>query len=104
MRKALGSGYRVLACYGHVRELSSKAGSVRSDQDFAMVYAETGKRDALGAKPVRRVVFHEVTPEATGRRRRNGGPGSSPNQAFIGKGLLRSKLCAPILDGHRLTL
>ena len=101
----LGKGYRVIATRGHVRDLPSKAGSVKPDEDFAMVY-ETGKRaartlgavaralekaealvlatdpdregeaiawqvlswleerDAIGGRPVRRVVFHEITPAA----------------------------------------
>ena len=101
----LGKGYRVMATRGHVRDLPSKAGSVKPDEDFAMVY-ETGKRaartlgavakalekaeslilatdpdregeaiawqvlswleerDAIGGRPVRRVVFHEITPAA----------------------------------------
>ena len=94
-----------MATRGHVRDLPSKAGSVKPDEDFAMVY-ETGKRaartlgavakalekaeslilatdpdregeaiawqvlswleerDAIGGRPVRRVVFHEITPAA----------------------------------------
>ena len=36
INKYLGSGYTVLASYGHVRDLPSKDGSVRPDDDFAM--------------------------------------------------------------------
>ena len=36
INKYLGSDYKVLASYGHVRDLPSKDGSVRPDQDFAM--------------------------------------------------------------------
>ncbi len=36
INKYLGSGYKVLASYGHVRDLPSKDGSVRPDQDFEM--------------------------------------------------------------------
>ncbi|HTI68303.1 MAG TPA: type I DNA topoisomerase [Caulobacteraceae bacterium] len=36
INKYLGSGYIVLASYGHVRDLPSKDGSVRPDEDFAM--------------------------------------------------------------------
>ena len=36
INKYLGPGYRVLASYGHVRDLPAKDGSVRPDQDFAM--------------------------------------------------------------------
>jgi len=36
INKYLGSGYTVLASYGHVRDLPPKDGSVKPDQDFAM--------------------------------------------------------------------
>jgi DNA topoisomerase-1 len=36
LNKYLGSSYRVLASFGHVRDLPSKDGSVRPDEDFAM--------------------------------------------------------------------
>ena len=36
VNKYLGPGYRVLASYGHVRDLPSKNGSVLPDKDFAM--------------------------------------------------------------------
>ena len=36
MNEYLGSGYRVLASYGHVRDLPSKNGSVLPDKDFEM--------------------------------------------------------------------
>jgi len=36
INKYLGSDYVVLASYGHVRDLPSKDGSVRPDEDFAM--------------------------------------------------------------------
>ena len=38
INKYLGSDYRVLASYGHVRDLPSRDGSVRPDDDFAMTY------------------------------------------------------------------
>jgi DNA topoisomerase-1 len=38
LNKYLGSDYRVLASYGHVRDLPSKDGSVQPDQDFAMTW------------------------------------------------------------------
>ena len=52
IRKVLGPGYRVHACYGHVRDLPAKAGSVRPDDDFAMVY-ETSSRRAARALGIR---------------------------------------------------
>src|SRR5688500_11086618 len=36
INKYLGSGYQVLASYGHVRDLPPTDGSVRPDEDFAM--------------------------------------------------------------------
>jgi DNA topoisomerase-1 len=39
----LGEGFRVLASYGHVRDLSSKSGSVDTEHDFDMVWAEIDK-------------------------------------------------------------
>ncbi|HEY8617609.1 type I DNA topoisomerase [Phenylobacterium sp.] len=47
INKYLGSGYKVLASYGHVRDLPAKDGSVRPDEDFAMswdVDAKAAKR------------------------------------------------------------
>ena len=36
INKYLGKDFTVLASYGHVRDLPSKDGSVRPDEDFAM--------------------------------------------------------------------
>ncbi len=36
INKYLGPGYKVLASFGHVRDLPAKDGSVRPDEDFAM--------------------------------------------------------------------
>ncbi len=36
INKYLGSGYKVLASFGHIRDLPSKDGSVKPDDDFAM--------------------------------------------------------------------
>ncbi|MEL6507718.1 MAG: type I DNA topoisomerase, partial [Pseudomonadota bacterium] len=38
INKYLGSNYKVLASYGHIRDLPSKDGSVAPDDDFAMVW------------------------------------------------------------------
>ncbi|MBY0355844.1 MAG: type I DNA topoisomerase [Rickettsiales bacterium] len=38
INKYLGSDYKVVASFGHVRDLPSKDGSVRPDEDFAMDY------------------------------------------------------------------
>jgi DNA topoisomerase-1 len=47
INKYLGSDYQVLASYGHVRDLPSKDGSVKPDEDFAMTWdvdAKAAKR------------------------------------------------------------
>ena len=47
INKYLGPDYKVLASYGHVRDLPSKDGSVQPDEDFAMsweVDAKAAKR------------------------------------------------------------
>ncbi len=105
VQQYLGGDYRVLATWGHVRDLPAKEGSVRPDSGFAMTYASGPRarrvlgriraalkgadslilatdpdregeaiawqvltwlqeRDAMGERPVRRVAFHEITPEA----------------------------------------
>src|SRR5271166_6346628 len=43
INKYLGSGYTVLASFGHVRDLPSKDGSVQPDADFAMTWEVDAK-------------------------------------------------------------
>ena len=43
INKYLGRDYEVLASYGHVRDLPAKDGSVRPDEDFAMIWAIDAK-------------------------------------------------------------
>ncbi|MEO1137682.1 MAG: type I DNA topoisomerase, partial [Pseudomonadota bacterium] len=38
INKYLGAGFKVLASYGHIRDLPSKDGSVKPDEDFEMVW------------------------------------------------------------------
>ncbi len=45
INKYLGSSYRVLASFGHVRDLPPKDGSVRPDEDFEMSWQVEGKAD-----------------------------------------------------------
>ncbi|MXO58409.1 type I DNA topoisomerase [Altererythrobacter salegens] len=52
IEKYLGKDYKVLASYGHVRDLPPKDGSVRPDEAFAMdweVYADKRNRDQVKA-------------------------------------------------------
>ena len=98
--KYLGPGFKVLASYGHVRDLIPKEGAVDPEHDFAMKYEVIDKNkkhiqsirqaakqadilylatdpdregeaiawhllEVLSPKvPVKRMVFHEITPEA----------------------------------------
>ena len=48
INKYLGSGYQVLASYGHIRDLPAKDGSVDPDHDFEMVW----QTDAKSAKRI----------------------------------------------------
>ena len=43
INKYLGSNYKVLASFGHIRDLPSKDGSVKPDDDFAMTWEVDGK-------------------------------------------------------------
>jgi DNA topoisomerase-1 len=51
INKSLGPGYKVMASYGHIRDLPSKDGSVKPDEDFAMTWDIDGK----SAKHVREI-------------------------------------------------
>ena len=43
INRYLGSGYKVFASYGHIRDLPSKDGSVKPDADFAMEWEVDAK-------------------------------------------------------------
>ncbi len=51
INKYLGSDYKVLASYGHIRDLPAKDGSVRPDDDFAMAW----EIDAKSSKHVKAI-------------------------------------------------
>src|SRR5690606_18393196 len=44
INKYLGSNYKVLASYGHVRDLPAKDGSVKPAEDFSMVWEVSGDK------------------------------------------------------------
>ena len=52
IRPWLGREYNVRACYGHVLELPAKTGAVDPDDDFAMAWAEAGKRAARALQAI----------------------------------------------------
>ena len=56
INKYLGAGYKVLASYGHVRDLPSKNGSVEPDNDFEMHWAQDDER----SKKVMREIIEAV--------------------------------------------
>ncbi|WP_286792228.1 type I DNA topoisomerase, partial [Thalassospira sp. UBA4513] len=45
INKYLGDDYKVLASFGHIRDLPSKDGSVDTDNDFAMVWETDGRSE-----------------------------------------------------------
>ena len=47
INKYLGSGYKVIASYGHVRDLPAKDGSVEPDNDFNMHWDIDGKSQKI---------------------------------------------------------
>ncbi|MEH6545291.1 MAG: type I DNA topoisomerase [Sneathiella sp.] len=51
INKYLGKDYIVLASYGHIRDLPSKDGSVKPDEDFAMDY----QNDSKSAKHIKAI-------------------------------------------------
>ncbi len=71
IEKYLGSGYTVLASYGHVRDLPAKDGSVRPDDDFAMdweVDAKASKRlsDIAAVSKTADIVILATDPDREG--------------------------------------
>lgn len=51
INKYLGKDYKVLASYGHIRDLPSKDGSVKPDEDFSMIW----EADAKSTKRIREI-------------------------------------------------
>src|SRR5258708_3110929 len=71
INKYLGADYRVLASYGHVRDLPAKDGSVRPDEDFAMSWeveggAEKGIKDIGDALKGADVLYLATDPDREG--------------------------------------
>ncbi len=51
INKYLGKDYKVLASYGHIRDLPSKDGSVKPDDDFSMIW----ETDAKSSKRIKEI-------------------------------------------------
>ncbi len=73
INKYLGRDYKVVASYGHVRDLPAKDGSVLPDDDFAMSWEVDGKAEkhikdiAAGAARRRQAVpRHRPRPRGRG--------------------------------------
>ena len=56
INKYLGAGYKVIASYGHVRDLPSKDGSVEPDNDFAMHWSQDDDRSRKVMKEITEAV------------------------------------------------
>ena len=52
INKYLGTNYKVLASYGHIRDLPSKNGSVNPDEGFGMIW----ETDSKSKKQVKEIV------------------------------------------------
>ena len=73
INKYLGRDYKVVASYGHVRDLPAKDGSVLPDDDFAMSWEVDGRSEKhvrAIAEAVRGAdkLFLATTPTAKARR------------------------------------
>lgn len=71
IEKYLGSDYKVLASYGHVRDLLNKTGSVNTENDFSMTWANTEKsekhiKDILSAAENGKGVLLATDPDREG--------------------------------------
>lgn len=71
INKYLGSGYKVLASFGHVRDLPAKDGSVLPDQDFEMLWevdtaSQKRMRDIADAVKSSDGVFLATDPDREG--------------------------------------
>ncbi|MCD8526311.1 MAG: type I DNA topoisomerase, partial [Alphaproteobacteria bacterium] len=60
IEKYLGSGYTVLASYGHVRDLVNKDGSVLPDDDFAMKW-QLGERADKNVRDIKKALKNADT-------------------------------------------
>lgn len=55
INKYLGDGYKVVASFGHVRDLEAKDGAVRPDEDFAMTW-QIGERSTKHVAEIRKAL------------------------------------------------
>ena len=59
INKYLGDNYKVLASYGHIRDLPSKNGSVDPDQDFKMEW----EIDSFSKNILKKLLTQPKTPQ-----------------------------------------
>jgi len=57
IQKYLGDDFKVIASYGHVRDLASKQGSVKPDEDFEMIWSSS-QRGMQQVKETRSALEH----------------------------------------------
>ena len=68
INKYLGRDYKVIASYGHVRDLPAKDGSVRPDADFAMDWEIDAKSAQRVSEIARAVKGEPKSAEVTAKR------------------------------------
>jgi DNA topoisomerase I len=88
----LGPGYKVLATYGHIRSLPSKQGSVRPDEDFAMVWEMLPKSSKAVAAIAKAVTEAKTLILATDLDREGEAISWHVLEYLKGEGLLRPDL------------
>ena len=86
INKYLGSDYKVLASFGHIRDLPSKDGSVKPDDDFAM----TWDIDARAASKDQRL------PRRGDDARPDAGGGAGLDESL--EGYRGPRACSPLID------
>ena len=72
INKYLGSDYKVLASFGHIRDLPSKDGSVKPDDDFSMVWDVDARAHPRSRTSPRREGRRQADPGHRPRPRRRG--------------------------------
>ena len=76
INKYLGSGYEVLASFGHVRDLPAKNGSVDPDDDFRMIWEVDAKAQKRSPTSPRRSRGRQADPRHRPDREGGGDPGT----------------------------
>ena len=93
----LGKDYKVLASFGHVRDLEAKDGAVDPDNDFAMRYAPVEKNQAQVDKIIKALKKSDQLLLATDQDREGEAISWHLYEMLKGQGLLKDKTVARIV-------